>query len=238
MLLSKRHYQDGIENPRYIIMTNYRIAIIAPLAPVRAGIAALINACESADWDREKNRIIYQTSYLADLIEDQPEVDLLIITSDAISRSDLVLLEDAYINQLSIIVLGQDQEMIDSIMKLSLGSWGFLPLDINGDILDAAIQAIKYGLVVTSMEFLSDPNSQLIHSWTAVDDSIIEDLSLRENEVLDHLARGLSNKQIAYKLGISEHTVKFHISAIYSKLGVNNRAEAVRVGIQHGYVSI
>jgi len=53
---------------------------------------------------------------------------------------------------------------------------------------------------------------------------------------LQLLAHGLANKQIAIRLGISEHTVKFHISSIYAKLGVTNRTEAVRVGVQRGLV--
>jgi DNA-binding NarL/FixJ family response regulator len=56
--------------------------------------------------------------------------------------------------------------------------------------------------------------------------------------VLGLLARGLSNKQIARELHISEHTVKFHISALYAKLGVGNRAEAVSQGARHGLISL
>jgi DNA-binding NarL/FixJ family response regulator len=65
---------------------------------------------------------------------------------------------------------------------------------------------------------------------------LLEALTERENEVLQLLAQGLANKQIALALGISEHTVKFHISAIYAKLGANNRTEAVRLGVQRGLV--
>jgi len=53
---------------------------------------------------------------------------------------------------------------------------------------------------------------------------------------LQLLARGLSNKQIALQLGISEHTVKFHVSSIYTRLGVSSRTEAVRLGVQQGLV--
>jgi len=55
---------------------------------------------------------------------------------------------------------------------------------------------------------------------------------------LQLLARGLANKQIGVSLGISEHTVKFHVSSIYTKLGVTNRADAVRRGIQQGWILI
>jgi DNA-binding NarL/FixJ family response regulator len=61
-------------------------------------------------------------------------------------------------------------------------------------------------------------------------------LTDRESQVLQHLARGLANKQIALALSISEHTVKFHVSAIYAKLGASNRTEAVRAGVRRGLI--
>ena len=65
-----------------------------------------------------------------------------------------------------------------------------------------------------------------------------EPLTGREREVLGLLADGLSNRAIASRLGISEHTVKVHVSTIYAKLGAANRAEAVTRGIQRGLVAI
>jgi DNA-binding NarL/FixJ family response regulator len=63
-----------------------------------------------------------------------------------------------------------------------------------------------------------------------------EPLTDREREVLSLLADGLSNRGIAARLGISEHTVKVHVSTIYAKLGVGNRTEAVTRGLQRGLV--
>jgi DNA-binding NarL/FixJ family response regulator len=61
-------------------------------------------------------------------------------------------------------------------------------------------------------------------------------LTERESQVLQLLAHGLANKQIALALSISEHTVKFHVSSIYTKLRASNRTEAVRAGVQRGLV--
>ena len=63
-------------------------------------------------------------------------------------------------------------------------------------------------------------------------------LTLRERSVIEHLAHGLGNKQIAATLGISERTVKFHISAIFAKLGASNRTEAVTLAMQAGLISL
>jgi len=61
-------------------------------------------------------------------------------------------------------------------------------------------------------------------------------LTEREVEVLDLLAKGLANKQIAAALGLSEHTVKFHVSSIYGKLNAANRTQAVREGLRSGWI--
>jgi len=66
--------------------------------------------------------------------------------------------------------------------------------------------------------------------------AIHEALTPREHEVLQVLAEGLSNRAIASRLNISEHTVKFHMSAIFAKLGAGNRTDAVRRGVRLGLI--
>lgn len=70
------------------------------------------------------------------------------------------------------------------------------------------------------------------------EESLIEPLTAREMEVLQRMAAGLANKQIALALNISEHTVKFHLSSLYAKLGVSSRTEAVRRGLELGLISL
>ena len=70
------------------------------------------------------------------------------------------------------------------------------------------------------------------------DDVAMEALTARELEVLAHLADGLSNKAIAARLGISDETVKFHLSAIFGKLGASNRTDAVRQALRKGMVEL
>ena len=67
---------------------------------------------------------------------------------------------------------------------------------------------------------------------------LVEPLTSREHEVLEQMAAGLSNRQIADVLGISEHTVKFHVSAILGKLGVTSRSAAIRHGLRQGLVTL
>jgi DNA-binding NarL/FixJ family response regulator len=67
-------------------------------------------------------------------------------------------------------------------------------------------------------------------------DDLAEELTDRESQVLQLLGQGFPNKQIALQLAMSEHTAKFHVSAIYAKLGVTNRTEAVRRGVRLGLI--
>ncbi len=65
----------------------------------------------------------------------------------------------------------------------------------------------------------------------------IEALTAREREVLELVSQGLPNKAIASRLGVSDHTVKFHLSSIFSKLGVSTRTEAVRRAVRAGLIN-
>ena len=67
---------------------------------------------------------------------------------------------------------------------------------------------------------------------------LVDPLTSREQEVLEQMAAGLSNRQIAAALDISEHTVKFHVSAVLGKLGVSSRSAAIRHAMRQGLVTL
>jgi DNA-binding NarL/FixJ family response regulator len=107
----------------------------------------------------------------------------------------------------------------------------------SGPEIVAAIEAAAVGMVVlnpTDLEtLLRAPAAAEISS-----EGIVESLTPRELEVLRLVAAGLGNKEIAPRLGISEHTVKFHVASIMGKLGAASRTEAVTLGIRHGLIMI
>jgi two-component system, NarL family, nitrate/nitrite response regulator NarL len=105
------------------------------------------------------------------------------------------------------------------------GVRGLLPRAIEVERLVAALHGIAQQLAVIDPTFAS---SLIPDSFSPLDGQpLAEDLTPREAEVLQLLAEGLANKAIALKLGISEHTVKFHINALMGKLGAQSRTDAV-----------
>ena len=108
----------------------------------------------------------------------------------------------------------------------------------SGPEIGAAIEAAAAGLVVldpTGLETLWRAPSMVSNGGF---EPLAEALTPRELQVLQLLAAGLGNREIASRLEISEHTVKFHVAAIMGKLGAASRTEAVTVGIRHGLIMI
>jgi DNA-binding NarL/FixJ family response regulator len=98
--------------------------------------------------------------------------------------------------------------------------------------------AAAVGLVVLHPDFIEDLFPQNDSPTRALSSSPIQSLTPREIEVLGMLALGLGNKIIAKRLGISEHTVKFHISSIFQKLNASSRTEAVTLGARLGLIML
>ena len=109
---------------------------------------------------------------------------------------------------------------------LRMGPGGAVPADLSPSQLDAALRAVAVGLRVT----LPAP----AEGFEAAESRPL--LTPRELEILDCLGEGLSNKAVARRLGISAHTVKFHLEAVFAKLGANSRADAVARGLRRGLI--
>jgi DNA-binding NarL/FixJ family response regulator len=123
---------------------------------------------------------------------------------------------------------------------LRAGAAALLPRDAAPEALVAAVSATAAGLVVLERQAASALVSAASTAGraTRADATHGQDLTPRETEVLRMLAEGLANKQIAARLGISDHTVKFHVAAIFMKLGAGTRTEAVMLGARRGMIVI
>lgn len=118
---------------------------------------------------------------------------------------------------------------------LSIGFKGFLPRLIDTNEVVTAIDAVIAGLIVIHPELATKNETSV--AITPLPQSSV-DLTPRETEVLQLLGTGLDNNAIASQLQISKHTVKFHVSSIFSKLDVSSRTEAVILGLQLGAIEL
>ncbi|MFL7893571.1 MAG: response regulator [Anaerolineales bacterium] len=137
--------------------------------------------------------------------------------------------------EIAIVILTTFNEDEMMLRGLQAGARGYLLKDTDRQTLLDTITAAARGETLLKPEILSRVLALQQDSSTAAASSNQEFiLSSREREVLHAAALGERNKEIAYKLGISERTVKAHLSSIYNKLGVDSRAAAVAVAAQSG----
>lgn len=128
---------------------------------------------------------------------------------------------------------GQSEKVTEALLA---GVQAVLPSSATAAEILAAVKAAAAGLVVLHpdvAELILKLNS---FSPPLLSEEPIEPLTSRELEVLQMLALGLGNKVIASRLHISEHTVKFHLGSIFSKLNASSRTEAVTLGLRQGLI--
>jgi DNA-binding NarL/FixJ family response regulator len=115
---------------------------------------------------------------------------------------------------------------------LRAGALGVLFRNVDGERLLVALRAVASGVAVVEPAFARG----LVASRASAADALV--LTPRESEVLALLAEGLSNKLIADRLKISEHTAKFHVNALFTKLGAETRTEAVVLAVRRGLLML
>ena len=136
---------------------------------------------------------------------------------------------------LPLVVLIDDPEPEWTAQALRSGTKAILPRNADADEIISAIQAAYSGLVLLDPEVTEDL-AQRIQPSVRSSPLPGDELTAREVEVLRMLAEGISNRQMAERLEISTHTVKFHISSILDKLDASTRTEAVALGIRMGLI--
>lgn len=139
-----------------------------------------------------------------------------------------------------VVLLLEDWQPATIADLLRSGVHGILPDETTASEIIGALQAVALGLTVlhpdiaTSLRLFLPPASPT--NTDAINGISTTSLTPREIEVLQMLAEGLGNKAIARRLTISEHTVKFHIGSIFSKLNASSRTEAVILGARQGLI--
>ena len=162
------------------------------------------------------------------LIERETDADLLLLDltmPGAHGFSALVHLR-AHVPQLPIMVVSAREEPAVMRRALDHGAVGFLPKSADATTLGEAIEAVLAGDRWAPASALKAPAAGAEEQDAA---QRVRDLTPQQFRVLQMLGDGLLNKQIAYELGVSEATIKAHMTAILRKLGASNRTQAVLI---------
>jgi NarL family two-component system response regulator YdfI len=204
-----------------------RTLLVAASAVRRAGLEALIEASPGLKLVGSLQSADSLRQHVRDL---QP--DVVVVDLDQGNRSAVL---DPGIGGMPLVILVDDPDPVWGAQALRSGVRAILPRDVDSDEILSAIQAVLRGLVLLDSELATELAIQ-IRQPAAMPEVALEALTPRELEVLRMLAEGLGNRQMAAHLGISDHTVKFHISSILDKLGAATRTEAVTMGIRMGLI--
>lgn len=196
-----------------------RVFIIAPTPALRAGLRAML-AGEGVEVAGEAPAAVVA-----------PGADVVLVAGDdAGATARAVAGEEGA----ALVALSEDVRLPGLLRALPLRGWALVAPDAGPEELRAAVAAAAQGLVAVPRQ-LAD---QLTGPRMAPAEAPAESLTAREAEVLTLLSEGLPNKQIALRLQISEHTVKFHIASIFAKLGAASRTEAVSIGARQGLITL
>jgi DNA-binding NarL/FixJ family response regulator len=200
---------------------------------MRAGLKALVRADTRFEVANAEER---PTDLLISVRETEPDV-VLLDGSDGVNAGLWAELSNATGAPAAVALL-ESVRRAEVLRVLRSGVRGLLQREAQPEEIAAALAAVHHGLAVMSPEILDALAPASIEAPTADELPPGEPLTPRESEVLALLADGAGNKEIASRLGISQHTAKFHVSSVLSKLGATTRTEAVMRGFKEGLILI
>ncbi|RPJ52424.1 MAG: DNA-binding response regulator [Chloroflexi bacterium] len=212
-----------------------RVLLVDDHAVVRSGMVAFLMAFDDLEFIGEASDGREAIQKCAELQPDVVLMDLLMPEMDGASATEVIR---ARWPQIQVVVLTSFKE--DGLVHgaLRAGAIGYLLKNASANDLASAIRAAAVGrptLAPEAAEVLIHANR--FGGQRAPRQSSHYDLTEREKEVLNLMAQGLNNLEIADRLIVSRSTVKFHVSSVLSKLGAATRTEAVAIAVQNQLVS-
>lgn len=177
----------------------------------------------------------------SDLIEMQkilsrePDIDILILDIDLaeLNSAEVISRIKTTSPNTKIVVISSSEDTRTIKKILSYGVKGYIPKKSDSNILSGALKLILDGGTYIPPIMLDNSIDYNPHN---TNNSLKKNLTNRQSQVLDLIAQGKSNKQIAYDMGVSEATVKLHINALLRSLKVNNRTQAVITAQKMGLI--
>jgi two-component system nitrate/nitrite response regulator NarL len=186
-----------------------RVLVVAEDALARAGLRAVAEAA---------GLIVVAETTPDQLDADLDDLDVAVCDvggADALDRIRSLATQAGVVA-----VLGSDEQAPEA---LAAGARGVLLRDRIAERLGPAVQAVAAGLLAVDEAV----GESVLRPPPATSGTLVEPLTPREEQVLQLLADGLTNRRIGERLGISEHTAKFHVNSILGKLGAQTRGEAI-----------
>jgi two-component system, NarL family, response regulator YdfI len=206
-----------------------RVAVAATSALRRVGLESIVGSQPEFQLAGSFGSVASLVSFSSGT-----ELDVIVIDSDSIPD----LLHEPMSDAAAIVLLTavSDARSISRLLRNRVRA--ILSRESDPDDVISAIYAAHDGLVLLGAPAAASLAAVYDDQAVEVETGLSEEITSRETDVLRMLAGGLVNKDIATRLGISEHTVKFHISSILNKLGASTRTEAVALGIRRGLIPI
>jgi DNA-binding NarL/FixJ family response regulator len=201
-----------------------KVTVVSPNHSMRVGLREMLSRQHEID-------LIGEWTNTQDINVNETEVLVLASVSSAV-------LADLNTVSFGLLLLTDDPEEARALLDLDVRTWGVVSAGASPDEIVAAVHAVGEGLWVGAPGLVKTLMRPQRRGDGPGEESVIESLTAREREVLQLMAEGLANKQIAMHLSISEHTVKFHLSSLYGKLGVASRTEAVKRGLGLGLITL
>ena len=199
----------------------------------RAGLESIVRNSEFLALSGS----LADASFLGSQIRDlQPDIILVELNSDGLDFIEHSLPLGSVDSPISIVALVDHPEARWIARALRRGVKAILPRNASSAEILWAIQTANSDLFLLNQDATQPLIARFGSEPLRERADFRDELTEREIQILRKLAEGLGNKQIASNLGISEHTVKFHISSILDKLGASSRTEAVTIGIRMGLV--
>jgi DNA-binding NarL/FixJ family response regulator len=212
-----------------------RVLVCDDQALVRAGFVKLIEASEGFDAVGDAADGAQAVDRARRLAPDVVLMDIRMPVLDGIGATRRITTElDSRVRVLVLTTFGTDDYVTDA---LRAGASGFLLKDAPPDQLLAAIRVVAGGDALLDPTVTRSVIAAAVRGHgSELAKRRIQDLTQRETETLELIARGLSNGEISARLHLSEHTVKTHIGHLFAKLAVRDRAQAVIVAYEAGLV--
>jgi DNA-binding NarL/FixJ family response regulator len=224
-----------------------RVAIVADSPVLRAGLASVFGAepdvrIVATSHSRDDAGV---AAYPAHSWSESDEVDVVIVVPDrATAQGEWPHADGSDLDERALapatMVLLERMETSAAQDAYASGASAVLAIDASADELHAALRAVAAGLVVIPSRLSTElfAGARVASAEAGSRAPSTASLTSREREVLALLAQGLANKVIASRLGITEHTVKTHIAAVYEKLNARNRAEVLVAAARQGLVML